>query len=1011
MVRADRQPAAFTKATRGSAASDLIFRKLTRLLAPVLLITLVALPACGPAAPTGDDTSPAAAPDNTPYTLIAPPDANDPMATHIYELANGLTVYLSENREEPRFYAEIAVRAGSKHDPADATGLAHYLEHLLFKGTQQMGTLDYEAEKPHLERITELYESHFRETDPVRRDAIYAEINAESREAARYAVANEIDKIYNAMGASGLNAHTWHEETVYRVALPSNRLEHWAALESHRFREPVFRLFHTELEVVYEEKNRTLDNRARVSSYALSDLLYPTHPYGQQPTIGHAEHLRNPSLVYIQEYFDTWYVPNNMAVMISGDIDIEQTIQTIAEHFGDWEPAPLPEVGPWQEDDISGVQSRTVYYPGQEEVRLAFRTVLHGHPDHDALSVLDMILDNRTAGLINLNLNQRQLVQGAGASPEFLNDYGSQRLWGSPRTGQSLEEVEQLLLDQLALVRNGEFEEWLLEAIINDFRSMEKRALESNTARASRMRQAFLTFSDWQYQVARMDRMEQLTRQDIIDVAQRYFSDENYVVVYRRNGPADIPEVEKPQIDPVEIDPTRQSEFATALLAMPVEPIEPRYIEADRDYRILDYAPGVELYHVPNPLNDLFTFSIMIETGTEHDEHLGLAASLLGVAGTADHEPEALQQHWYRLGSNFNISAGANTTTISISGLDDQFANSLALMLQLVRSPVSDEQTLEELKARILRAREDRREDPAAISQALFLYNRYGEDSPLLTGLSSADIVSAQLDELLGLIPGLLDYEHTLTYTGSLTPAEVTQILHAHHVPSEALRSPAPYRFQHAQVIDDNRIYVLHRETAQAQVRIEFPDGSVDEALTVPSSLFNNYFGVGMSSVVFQEMREARALAYSASARYAQGGRLGEENIVLGAIGTQNDKAVEALEYFMTLFDNLPVSGERFEETRESLINRYRTNTLGFRQIPGTVRSWQRLGLDTDPRPERFRQLQDSDLQVVTGFHSKHIANRPRLISVVGNLDRMNREALARLGVITEIQIDDIFAD
>ncbi len=1011
MVRPDQQKSALMQSTSGSAVSDTIPGQRSRLLAPLLLITLALLSACGPAEQSGEPPRPAADPGSAAYTLVVSPDANDPMGAHVYELANGLTVFLSENREEPRFYAEIAVRAGSKHDPADATGLAHYLEHLLFKGTQQMGTLDYEAEKPLLDHITALYESHFRETDPARRDAIYAEINAVSREAAQYAVANEIDKIYNAMGASGLNAHTWHEETVYRVALPSNRLEHWAALESHRFREPVFRLFHTELEVVYEEKNRTLDNRTRVSSYALSDLLYPTHPYGQQPTIGHAEHLRNPSLVYIQEYFDTWYVPNNMAIMISGDIDIEQTIETIAAHFGDWEPAPLPEVGPWHEDDIAGVQSRTVFYPGQEEVRMAFRTVPHGHPDQDALIVLDMILDNRTAGLINLNLNQRQLVQGAGASPEFLNDYGSQRLWGSPRTGQSLEEVEQLLLEQLALVRNGEFEDWLLEAIINDFRSMEKRALESNNARASRMRQAFLTYTDWQHQVARMDRMEQLTRQDIIDVANRYFSDDNYVVVYRRNGPADIPEVEKPQIDPVDIDPTRQSEFATALLAMPVAPIAPRFIEADRDYRILGYTPGVDLYHVPNPLNDLFTFSIMIETGTEHDDYLGLAASLLGVAGTPDHDPGALQQQWYRLGSNFNISAGANTTTISISGLDDQFADSLALMLQLVQYPVSDEQTLEELKARILRAREDRREDPAAISQALFLYNRYGEDSPLLTGLRSDDIVSATLDQLLGRIPGLLDYQHTLTYTGSLTPGEVTQILQAHHVPAGELRSPAPYHFRQAQVIDSNRIYVLHRETAQAQLRIEFPDGSFDEAATVPSSLFDNYFGLGMSSVVFQEMREARALAYSASARYAQGGRLGEENMVLGAIGTQNDKAVEALEYFLTLFDDLPVSRERFAETRESLINRYRTNTLGFRQIPGTVRTWQRLGLNADPRPERFRRLQDSDLQVVTDFHRHHIADRPRLISAVGNLDRMDREALTRLGTVTEIQIDDIFAD
>lgn len=945
------------------------------------------------------------------YTRITPPNPEDPLDAHIYELNNGLTVYLSRNPEEPRFYAEIAVRAGSKHDPSDATGLAHYLEHLLFKGTTELGTLDYEAEKPWLDRIAELYEVHFHEDDEQRRAEIYAEINEASRQAARYAVANEFDKVYNAMGASALNAHTWHEETVYRVALPSNRLEHWAILESHRFRDPVFRLFHTELEVVYEEKNRTLDNRSRVSSYALSDLLYPNHPYGQQPTIGHADHLKNPSLVYIQDYFDTWYVPNNMAIMISGDIHIEDTIQVIAEQFGDWEPRPLPRVGPWAEEEITEVRSRTVQYPGQEEVRLAFRTVPYGHPDQEALALLDMILDNRTAGLINLNLNQRQRVQSAGASPEFLNDCGSQRLWGSPRAGQTLEEVEQLLLEQLELIRRGEFEDWLLEAIINDFRRMEKRALESNTSRVGSMRQAFLTFSDWQYHVSRIERMERITRQDIIDVANRYFRDDNYVVVYRRNGPADIPEVEKPQIDPVDIDPERQSQFAIRLLEMPVEPIEPEFIEEGRDYRIIDFAPGVPLYYAENPLNDLFTFSITVESGAEHNKYLSLATSLMDMAGTADLDSEALQKQWYRLGSNFNINTGANSTTFSLSGLDAGFADSLELMLRLVSNPVSDDETLEELKERILKSRQDRREDPGAIHQALFLYNRYGEDSPMLSGVDSDDIRQATLEQLLPLIPALLQYEHTMTYTGSLSPERVVTLIQQHHTPAADLRAPPPYRFRRTQAFDSDRILAVHRETAQAQVRIEFPDGDLDESMTIPSSLYNNYFGVGMSSVIFQEMRESRALAYSASARYAQGGRLDDENLVLGAIGTQNDKVAEALEHFVYLFDNLPVSEERFLETQDSLTNRYRTARTGFRQVPGTVRSWQRQGLATDPRPARFQQLLDSELQTLLDFHGHQVTDRPKLISIVGNLQRMDLEALARFGPVTELRVDDIFID
>ena len=237
------------------------------------------------------------------YARINESNECDPLDTHIYELDNGLQVYLTENHEEPRFYAEIAVRAGSKHDPADGTGLAHYLEHLLFKGNENLGTLDYEAEKPYLDAIVELYEQHFVETDESRRAEIYSEINRVAQQAAEFAVPNEIDKLYNSMGGSGLNAHTWYEETVYKVGLPSNRIHQWAEIESDRFINPVFRLFHTELETVYEEKNRTLDNGGRIIGTAIDDLLYKIHPYGQQPTIGTVDHLKNPSLVYIQDYF------------------------------------------------------------------------------------------------------------------------------------------------------------------------------------------------------------------------------------------------------------------------------------------------------------------------------------------------------------------------------------------------------------------------------------------------------------------------------------------------------------------------------------------------------------------------------------------------------------------------------------------------------------------------------------------------------------------------------------
>ncbi len=988
-----------------------------RLLGPALVLLVALLGACGQ-----EETSPPEVQDNmtvAPSTALQSGDGyhrintsnpNDPLDTHIYELDNGLRVYLTENHQEPRFYAEISVRAGSRNDPANTTGLAHYLEHLLFKGNQSLGTLDYAAEKPYLDQITALYEQHFQETDPEDRAQTYAEINRVSQEAAQYAVPNEIDKLYNAMGGTGLNAHTSYEETVYKVGLPSNRLQQWATVESSRFVNPVFRLFHTELETVYEEKNQSLDNRDRVSYYALGEQLYKVHPYGQQTTIGSADDLKNPSLVYIQNFYNTYYVPNNMAILISGDIDIAETMAIISEEFGSWQQREVPQVGPWIEQPLQGAERVTVQYRGEEEVQIAFRTAPNGHPDKEALMLLDMILDNRTAGLINLNLNQAQAVQGAGSSPEFLNDYGSQRLWGVPKQGQTLAEVEQLLLNQIDLVKAGRFEDWIIPAIINDFKKSQKQALESNTARVGTMRGAFTSIEDWDTYIGEMERLEKITKQDIVNVANKYFGGD-YVAVYRVDEQQEIPHVEKPQIDPVVIDPTRQSQFAANILAMPYEEIEPTYVQEGEDYRIVDFAPGIQLYYAPNPLNDLFSFSINVEVGTEENDKLGLATALLEKSGTGSMSAEDLQKEWYRLGSEFGVGAGPNESSIGISGLDDQFDATLALMLDVVRNPTVDEQTLEELKSIILKSRQDQKQDPMAVSQALYLYNRYGKESPMLRSLTTAQIQAATVPELQMLIGDLLNYKQTLTYTGSL-PLEtlMASIRQLYSVPTELKDTPA-YVFRTARNIDENQIYVVDQETAQSQVRIEFPDGVYNEELVVPASLYNTYFGTSMSSVVFQELREARALAYSAQAQYSQGGRLNSENLMLGAISSQNDKTVEALSAFLDLFDNMPVSQERYNEAKSSMLNRYRTSTVGFRQVVGTARSWERLGLAGDPRPERFATLQTQTLEDMLNFQQTDVANRPKLISIVGDVSRIDADELAEFGKVTQLQVDDLFVE
>lgn len=942
------------------------------------------------------------------YARVNTPNPNDPMAVAIYRLDNGLTVYLTENHESPRFYAEIAVRAGSKFDPAETTGLAHYFEHLMFKGSQRLGTLDYAAEKPFLDYVADLYEIHFGETDPEKRDAIYAQINEASVKASQWAVPNELDRVYNAMGGVGLNAHTSDEETVYKIDLPSNRLGQWAEIESDRFNAPVFRLFQTELETVYEEMNRALDNKMFMISTEVDKALFKHHPYGQQPTLGIPEHLKNPSLYNIAKFFQTYYVPNNMAICISGDINTEEAIRVIDAQFSGLPPRDLPELKTWEESPLHGREYVECRYEGEEYVLLGFRTAPNHDADAEALIVLDMILDNAAAGLINLDLNQAQLVREAGSFPRPMNDYGAQYLWGIPKEGQALEEVESLLLAELDKVRRGEFEDWILPAIVNDLRKQIKGGLEDNNARVSMMRDAFISLDDWDHAVDHLARIERVTKEDVMRVAAAYFS-RGYVAGYRVDAPHEVPKVEKPELAVINIDPNRSSAFGQEVAAREVTPIEPVFVDPAKDYVRAEDPDGVVLYYAPNHVNDLFGLTLNIDFGKFQDDRIGVAAALLDKSGTERLSPEDLQKEWYKLGTSFGVGVGDNDINFSISGLDENFAASFALLMECVTKPQADPAVLDVLKEILLKQREDSQKQAETLGRALFLYNRYGEESPYLRRLSGDEIRTLTVDELFALVRALPGYKHRIFYTGSIPADKLQETLRAARTPGVVLQDPPPYRFLRARAPEQTEIYFLQKETAQAQVRLEFGDVDFDETLTPGVQLYNEYFSGSMAGVVFQELREARALAYSAGAQYVAGSRLGEQNMMFGAIGTQADKTVEAVRAFLDLLENLPVSEDRFAIAKDSLVNLYRTGKIGFREIPGIVRNWELHGLAADPRRERYPRIAESTVETLLQFHRDRIAGRQKLISIVGDKAKIDLNQLGSVAPVKEIGAEQLF--
>ena len=561
---------------------------------------------------------------------------NDPLKTRIYTLDNGLKVYMSVNKAEPRIETYIAVKVGGKNDPSETTGLAHYFEHLMFKGTQQFGTSNYEAEKPLLDQIEQLFEVYRKTTDDAERAAIYRQIDSISYEASKYAIPNEYDKLMSAIGALETNANTSMDRTVYIENIPSNQIENWARIQADRFKNVVIRGFHTELETIYEEKNMSLTDDNRKVYTTIGEVLYPNHPYGKQSVLGTQEHLKNPSITNVKNYHTQYYVPNNMAILLSGDFDPDQMIATIDKYFGDMQPNEnIPQLAFEPEAPITKPIVKEVYGPDAANVTLAWRTDNAASDDAEYLLLASRILYNGQAGMIDLDLMQQQKVLDAFSYPDQRADYGALVLQGLPKAGQTLDEVRDLLLAEVAKLRNGEFSEELIKAVVNNLKVSTMREEETNVGRVEMYLSSFYNDIPWSDEVTKLDRIGSITKEQLVAWANEKLGTENYGIIYKRQGEdPSVQKIAKPALTPIQMNRDTQSAFLTEIQNSTVTPIEPVFVDFNRDMEIFKTDSSLEVLYKKNDINDLFSLTYLFDTGVLNDPALNNAFAYIDYLGT-----------------------------------------------------------------------------------------------------------------------------------------------------------------------------------------------------------------------------------------------------------------------------------------------------------------------------------------------------------------------------------------
>ncbi|WP_232066262.1 M16 family metallopeptidase [Hymenobacter sp. BT18] len=987
-------------------------------------------PAATAAATTPD---PAAAPAQKEYKYQTV--EGDPLKARIYTLDNGLTVYLSDYKDAPRIQTYVAVRAGSKNDPHTATGLAHYLEHMVFKGTSKLGTQNWAAEQVELAKIEALYEQYRSKTDVAERKRLYHQIDSVSGVAAKYAVANEYDKVMGAIGAKGSNAYTSVEQTVYQEDIPSNQVEKWAAIQAERFGEMVPRLFHTELEAVYEEKNRTLDSDFSKEYQALNAALYQKHEYGTQTTIGTIEHLQNPSITEIKKYFTQYYVPNNVALTLSGDLDYDQTIRIIDKYFGGLQSKPVPAFTPAQEAPITAPIVKEIKGPDAENVMLGFRFPGTTTPDAVVLRMIDKILTNGQAGLVDLDLNQQQKVLQAATFTDLNNDYSTHVLYATPRQGQKLEQVRDLLLAELTKVKKGDFPDWLIPAIINSEKLQRTKSYESNEARAGAFVSAFIARQDWKDYVKQIDDFAKITKADVMRVANQYYG-QNYVAVYKRTGqdPNKV-KVVKPTITPVPVNRDAASGFYKQVTSLPAPALQPVFVDYKKDIQETKLASGVPVFYTRNTENNLFDLYYVLDMGTNNDPRLGLAADYLQYLGTDKYTAAQLQQEFYKLGCSFGVQSGADRIYVSLSGLDSNFEPAVQLFESLLAKPKPDAEALQNMVAGVLKARQDAKLNKGVIlNQALVNYAKYGPKNPFTTQLSEKQLKALKPQELTALIQKIPTYEHRVLYYGpryisekymirmdSITSAHghglipnwtkgylVEKLQALHKTPAKLTPVPAAKDFAELPM-NSRKVYWVDYNMVQAEI-VFLTKGDVYDKTLVPTvSLYNEYFGGSMGSIVFQELRESKALAYSAYSGYSNAGKVGRSNYISSYIGTQSDKLPEAMAGMQALLNDMPVAEANLQIAKDAIRNSIATERITKSDILFSYERAKRLGLDYDLRRDVYEQTPNMSFDDLRKFQQAKVKGQNQSILVIGSKDRLNFKELAKYGQVQQLTLKEIF--
>ncbi len=935
-----------------------------------------------------------------------------------YTLGNGFTVILNPDESASDVFGVVAVKAGSYNEPEDATGLAHYLEHVLFKGTQEIGTIDWEAEKASYEKIIQLFEDMRATEDSDEKKRISKEINELSIEAGKYTISNEFSNLVQGIGGTSLNAGTGYDNTVYYNAFPSFQLERWLEIYSARFVNPVFRGFQAELENVYEEKNMYGDSPFSVLSETFQENAYgKDHPYGRS-IIGTTEHLKNPSLKKLIEFYETNYVPGNMALVLSGKFDVNLAKNVIERTFGSWESKSVPTVKTYAPKTFKGEEVVKIKSSPLPVGFWAFKGVAEGNADEIPLEIMTAILSNgNETGLLD-KLALDGDIQAISAGIDARKYDGNIVFQAIPTFDlelmkyNSIASAEKLMMNELDKLRKGEFEDWLLEAVKADLITDFKLAQESPEDMAMLLAQLFLYNTNKEYIDTYVDKVNAVTKDKVVSLANQYLG-KDYLHLLSLTGttPKDI--IKKPELEPIVPSTGHISAFAEQLQEVPMGELDEDFVDFTKDFQQGTLSEGVDLFYTPNPENDIFSMRIIFGAGSHEIPAIGLATSLMNSAGImAQLKAHEVKKEFSKLGCSYYFGNNDSYTYIQLAGKEDNLEEVCKLLSKLYLLPELDEKQMDRLLGMEVGSRSIEQHQKEVQFNALVNYIRYGENSPQIDRITTSEIKDLTLSSLAAKFIEATHYETSVHYVGKTPFDELKQKLTSSLAfPSGLKPSASPYIRPLNEPEERTVYFISNKEATQSNI-ILFAKGDDYTLQQEPyADAFNQYFSGGFNGLVMQELRELRSFAYSAGASYVTPQKEQVPAYFMGQIGTQADKTTDAVNEFLKLIDDMPEKPERMDNIRKYLTQASISSKPHFRYLTSTVENWERLGYNDDPRKRYVQRYEEMSFEDIKKYYNDHIKGKSLSIAIIGNKKEIDMDALNAIAKVQTIPSGKLFKD